>query len=124
MTARLSVAVTTLHVVPIEAVAVLEEDVVLAGLLEDGLARHVQRVLDLAAVDHDAQRRAGAHRGIGLVEIQHDVELADGAGLEERAARRAGAERPDLRGERAARQRVDLHRRRLAGLEVVAIDSR
>ena len=85
--------VDDLHVAAIEALADLEEDVVLAVLLEDRLPRHVDGGGELLAVDDDAQRGAGAHLRIELVELQGDVELADGAGLEEVAARGAGAER-------------------------------
>ena len=57
-----------------------------------------------------------------MIERKDDIELPHGARLEERAARRAGAERADLRGVRPARQRIDLDGRGLPHLKVVPID--
>src|SRR4029079_2510587 len=68
-----------LDVAAIEAVADLDEHVVLAGLLEDRLPRDVDGVLDVAPVDDDAHRRSRAHLRIELIERQDDVELAGGA---------------------------------------------
>src|SRR5262249_5995989 len=101
-------AVDDLDVAAIEVLADLQEDEGLAVLLEHRLARHLDGVLDLAALDHDAQRRSGAHLRVGLLELEIDVELADRARLEEVAARRAGGERADLGGEGTPRNRVDL----------------
>src|SRR5262245_26778976 len=69
-------AVDDLDIAAIEVLADLQEDEGLAVLLEHRLARHLDGVLDLAALDHDAQRRSGAHLRVGLLELEIDVELA------------------------------------------------
>ena len=63
-----------LDVPSIEPVAALHERIILPRLLEDRLTRDVERVLDLPAVNRQAQRRSGAHRGIGMIERKDDID--------------------------------------------------
>jgi hypothetical protein len=59
-------ALRDLDLALLEALADLEEDVVLAGLGEDRLPRRVQRAGQLLAFDHRARRQPALRRGSGL----------------------------------------------------------
>src|SRR6185312_6887285 len=93
-------AVRDLDVAPLEAVAFADIDECLAALLEYRLPRHLQRIGNVAAIDHQPDRRTRAEARIRVREGEGDVELTNGGGLEEVAARRETTERADRGSER------------------------
>ena len=82
----------------------------------------MQDVFQLPPRDLEPRGRTGAEPRIDLVELERDVELPRRVRLPEIPARGEAGQRADPRDERFAGQHVDLHLRRLAGLQVVAID--
>src|SRR5439155_3326484 len=97
----------------LNAVAQFQEHDALAVLVEAGLSRHMQDVVQLPPRDLEPRGRTGAEPRIDLVELERDVELPRRVRLPEIPARGEAGQRAHTRDERFPRQRIDLDFRRL-----------